>query len=113
MTREVEALMQQGKWNEALTECQKLIEQQPVNPRAHGYLGMCFMRLNKFAEAEPAFRKAITLDPNFWEAGVRLAQCLDRQLKDKEGLQIAEHYLKMRPHDHALQTLVNGLWRQQ
>jgi predicted Zn-dependent protease len=110
---EVESLMQQGKWSEALAQCQALIAQQPVNPRLHGYLGVCFMRMNKFAEAEAAFRKAITLDPNFWEAGVRLAQCLDRQLKYKEALQIAEHYLHMRPNDHVLQGLVNGLRRQQ
>ena len=113
MTRELELLMQQGKWNEALAACQALIEQQPVNPRLHGYLGFIYTKQNNISGAETAFRKAITLDPNFVEAGVKLAQLLDRQMKYKEALQIAEHYLQMRPNDNNLKVLVNGLRRQQ
>jgi predicted Zn-dependent protease len=105
--------MQQGKWEEALLQCQALLQVQPINPRLHGYLGICLLRKNDFVGAEAAFRKAITLEPSFWEAGVRLAQVLDRQLKYKEALQIAEHYLHMRPNEHSLQVLVNGLRRQQ
>jgi tetratricopeptide (TPR) repeat protein len=112
MTREVEILMQQGKWQEALAECQKLIQQQPAIPKLHGYLGFCYMKLNQIPQAEAAFRKAITLDPNYWEAGIKLAQCLDRMMKYKEALQIAEHYQHMRPNDPALASLVNGLRRQ-
>lgn len=112
MTREIETLMQQGKWQEAVVQCQALIDQQPAIPKLHGYLGFCNMKLNKVDQAEAAFRRAITLDPNYWEAGVKLAQCLDRMMKYKEALQIAEHYLHMRPNEAALQALVNGLRRQ-
>ena len=112
MTQEIDNLMRQGKWDEALAQCQALIQMQPVNPKLHGFLGLIYARKNDMPHAEAAFRKAITLDPNFWEAGVRLAQVLDRMMKYKEGLQIAEHYLKMRPNDPALQALVNGLRRQ-
>lgn len=112
MTREIECLMQQGKWDDAMVQIQALIQLQPVNPRLHAYLGMCHMRKNDFKQAEPCFRKAITLDPNFWEAGVRLAQCLDRLLNYKEALQVAEKYLVMRPNDPTLRALVNGLKRQ-
>jgi tetratricopeptide (TPR) repeat protein len=112
MTREVEILMQQGKWAEAVTACQALIQQQPVVPKLHGLLGFCYMKLNNFIAAEAAFRKAVTLEPNYWEAGIKLAQCLDRMLKYKEALQVAEFYLPMRPNDPALLALVNGLRRQ-
>lgn len=112
MTREIETLMQQGKWQEAVVQCQVLIDQQPAIPKLHGYLGFCNMKLNKVEQAEAAFRRAITLDPNYWEAGVKLAQCLDRMMKYKEALQIAEDYLHMRPNEAALQALVNGLRRQ-
>lgn len=113
MTRELETLIQQGKWDDAIAQCQAIIVAQPVNPKLHAYLGMCFLKKNDFPNAEVAFRKAITLDPNFWEAGVKLAQVLDRQLKYKDALQVAEHYLHLRPNEHALQVLVNGLRRQQ
>lgn len=112
MTEEVDNLVRQGKWDEALVKCQALVQFQPVNPKLHGYLGLIYARKNDLPNAEAAFRKAITLDPNFWEAGIRLAQVLDRMMKYKEGLQIAEHYLKMRPNEAALQALVNGLRRQ-
>lgn len=112
MTREVEILMQQGKWQEAVTGCQDLIQQQPVNPKFHGMLGFCYFKLNNFVSAESAFRRAITLEPNYWEAGIKLAQCLDRMMKYKEALQVAEFYLTMRPNDQALLALVNGLRRQ-
>ena len=112
MTREVEILMQQGKWNDALAAIQALIHEHPTTPKLHGYLGFCYMKLNNFQAAEAAFRKAITLDPNYWEAGIKLAQCLDRLMKYKEALQVAEHYLPMRPNDPALVALVKGLRRQ-
>jgi predicted Zn-dependent protease len=112
MTEEVDNLMRQGKFDEALVKCQALVQLQPISPKLHGYLGLIYARKNDLPNAEASFRKAITLDPNFWEAGVRLAQVLDRMMKYKEGLQIAEHYLKMRPNEPALQALVNGLRRQ-
>lgn len=112
MTQEVENLLKQGKLDEAVAQCQVLIQQQPINPKLHGYLGMIYARKNNFPMAEASLRKAITLDPNFVEAGVMLARVLDRMMKYKEGLQVAEHYLHMRPNDQALVVLVNGLRRQ-
>ena len=112
MTQEIENLLKQGKVDEALAQCQVFIQQQPINPKLHGYLGMIYARKNDFQMAEASLRKAITLDPNFVEAGVMLARVLDRMMKYKEGLQIAEHYLRMRPNDPALVALVNGLRRQ-
>jgi predicted Zn-dependent protease len=112
LTRELEILMQQNKWAEALPACQALIQEHPTTPKLHGYLGFINMKLNNLQNAEAAFRKAITLDPNYWEAGVKLAQVLDRMMKYKEGLQVAESFLPMRPNDPALNALVNGLRRQ-
>ena len=113
MLSEIEKLMQQGNWEGAMAAAQQAVSDLPVNPRAHAYLGMCYYRKNDFASASQCFRKAVTLDPNFWEAGVKLAQSLDRQLQYKEALQVAEHYLHQRPNDTTLRTLVNGLRRQQ
>ena len=112
MTKEVEILIQQGKWQEAAAQCQALIEQQPALPKLHGYLGYCLMKLNNIDGAIAAFRRAITLDPKYWEAGIQLARCLDRQMKYKEALQVAESFLPMRPNDPGLNALINGLRRQ-
>lgn len=112
MLADIEKFMQQGNWEGAMAASQEAIVAQPVNPRAHAYLGMCHYRKNDFVSASQCFQRAVTLDPNFWEAGVKLAQSLDRQLKYKEALQVAEHYLHMRPNDATLKTLVNGLRRQ-
>lgn len=113
MQAEIERQMQSGRWDDALRQCQDLLQTQPVNAKLNAYLGICHFRKNEFELAATAFRRAITLDPQMWEAATKLVQCLDRLMQYKEALQIGEHYLHLRPNDHALQTLVNGLRRQQ
>jgi predicted Zn-dependent protease len=113
MLQEVEGLMQKGQWDDAITRLQAILQMQPVNARLHGYLGVCYYKKNKFEEAATEFRKAVTLEPHFWEAGVKLAQSLDRLMRYKEALEVAEHYLHLKPNDGTLQALVNGLRRQQ
>lgn len=112
MLAEIEKLMQTGDWEEAMVQCQAMLQVQPVNAKLNAYLGLCHFRKNQFAEAAVSFRKAVLLDPQFKDAGIKLAQCLDRLMQYKEGLAVAKEFLRMYPNDHTLQALVNGLQRQ-
>jgi len=101
--------MQRGDWDAAITECKGALQVTPTNAKIRAYLGMCLFRKNEFALAAEEFRKATTLDPNFWQAGTKLAQCLDRLRRHEEAYEVARHWLRVMPADHTLQGLVLGL----
>jgi len=62
-------------------------------PLAHFLLGVALLRLKELPRAAEAFRAALSLNPNFAQAHVRLAWIL-RQLGDKAGA--ADHRRRLR-----------------
>jgi tetratricopeptide (TPR) repeat protein len=111
ITDEVEKLIGLGQWEEAKTQCERLVVEYPTNARARAYLGLCYFRKNDFCEAAPHFRQAMLLDDKFWEAAFKLAQCLDRMLRFDEALEAARAAHCLKPSDPAITALVNGLER--
>jgi tetratricopeptide (TPR) repeat protein len=73
---------------------------------------MCHFRKAEYDLAVEPFRKASILDPNFWEAGAKLAQCYDRLKRYEEAYTVAKEWLHVRPSDHTLQGLVEALKHQ-
>ncbi len=66
-------------------------------PMGHFLLGAALVRLKNYARAAEAFRVAVSLNPNFPQAHLRLALLLQHRLKDPAGA--AEHlriYREMR-----------------
>ncbi len=108
----IEAAMQRGDWQGAIVQCQAALQVTPTNPKLHAYLGMCYFRLNDFASAEPCFRRASVLDETFWQAGAKLAQCLDRLNRREEAFVVAKHWLNVNPSDNTLRGLVELLQHQ-
>ncbi len=105
----IDALMLKGAWDDAIIECKAVLQLQPTNARLHGLLGMCHFRKGEYDKALEPFRKASVLDPKFWEAGVKLAQCYDRLRRYEEAYTTAKEWLRVRPQDHTLQGLVELL----
>ena len=112
MTEEVEQMMGRGDWDGALASCQQLVVDHPSSAKLHGYLGLCFYRRASYGDAAACFRKALLLDEKFWEAALKLAQCLDRMMQYEEALDAARVAHKLRPSDPTINVLVNGLERQ-
>jgi predicted AlkP superfamily phosphohydrolase/phosphomutase/tetratricopeptide (TPR) repeat protein len=54
-------------------------------PMAHFLLGVALVRLKQYSRALEAFRTALTLNPNFPQAHLRLAMLLRARLNDPEG----------------------------
>ncbi len=101
--------MQQGRWDEAVHACQCALQVQPISPKLHAYLGVCYFRQEKFENAIDSLRRATMLDPQFVDAGVKLAQAYDRLRRYEEAYVVAQEFLRIRPGDRTLQGLVNGL----
>ncbi len=108
----IEALMQRQAWDEAIMECKAALQLQPTSALLNGYLGMCYFRKAEYALAVEPFRKASILDPKFWQAGAKLAQCYDRLKRYEEAYEVAKDWLKVKPNDHTLQGLVDALKHQ-
>jgi tetratricopeptide (TPR) repeat protein len=104
-------LLQQGKWEEAEAECRRLIVEHPINARVHALLGICMFRQQKFASAAEELRKAVILDPTFWEAFLKLAQAYDRLQRYEDALTAAREGLKLQPNDKHLELMVQSLSR--
>jgi Flp pilus assembly protein TadD len=104
--------MRQGDWEGAKAATQAALLQVPTNPHLHAYLGICFFRQNRFEEAEPCFRRASTLDPGFWQAGAKHAQCLYQLRRREEAYQVAKHWSSVNPNDNTLRGLIHTLQHQ-
>jgi len=111
MISAVEDLLKSGRWADALAMAEKLVEQQPLNARAHAYAGLCHFRMGNYEQAIAPLQRAITLDENHWEAGIKLAQALDRLQRYEEALDIVNRCLVIRPSDPTLIHLQSGLQR--
>jgi Tfp pilus assembly protein PilF len=62
-------------------------------------LGIALSKLNKFDEAKAAYRQAIQINPNFFEAYGNLGTVLQRQGKLSEAISCYQQGLKINPQD--------------
>ncbi len=62
-SRQAVALAMEGRWQEAITANQDLIENFPDDVNAYNRLGRAYMELGDYSKAEEAYRRAIELDP--------------------------------------------------
>jgi tetratricopeptide (TPR) repeat protein len=108
----IETHMQNGRWEEAEHACNAALQVQPTSAKLHAYLGMCYFRRSICDKAVDSFKKATLLDPNFVDAGIKLAQSYDRLQRYEEAYATAVEWLRIRPADRTLQGLVHGLQHQ-
>jgi predicted AlkP superfamily phosphohydrolase/phosphomutase/tetratricopeptide (TPR) repeat protein len=73
------------KFDAAVGRALDALERVHDNPLAHFLLGSALTGLQEFERAADAFRAAISFNPNFPEAHVRLAALLEKHLNDPES----------------------------
>jgi Flp pilus assembly protein TadD len=106
---EIGRFMAAGQWEGAKAASEELVNERPTLPAAHAYLGLCHYHFSDFAEAEKCFRRATTLDPHYWEAGIKHVQCLDRLQQFEEAYEVAQYWQKEQPNNATIAGLVHGL----
>ena len=57
------ALAMEGRWREAVSANQSLVESFPNDVNAYNRLGRAYMELGEYSQAEEAYRRAMELDP--------------------------------------------------
>jgi tetratricopeptide (TPR) repeat protein len=86
-------LFNEQKYENALTEFEKVIKNDPLNKEAYYYRGLTFLKVEKYSEAITPFKKVLELDPKY--SGAR------------RNLGIA--YLNLQFNDLALQDLTKSI----
>lgn len=99
-------LIQRGDWANAESQATETLASQPTNARVHAYLGLCRFHRMDFESAAQSFRTATFLDPQYWQAGAKLAQCYERLHRLEEGLEVCQEFIRVQPADHTLQGLL-------
>ena len=62
-SRQAVALAMEGRWREAVSANQSLIENFPSDANAYNRLGRAYMELGEYSQAEEAYRRAMEHDP--------------------------------------------------
>ena len=99
MVEDNEALMKEGKWDEAETALLDFVSLHPENSQGHALLGLCLGRKGEISTASVQFQCAWILDPRNWEAGKNLLKCYEYLGSHKEALELAHGILRVRPSD--------------
>jgi tetratricopeptide (TPR) repeat protein len=105
----IEGLMRQGNWDDAMLACRSALQVQPTNAKMHAYLGLCQFQKQDWQGAAGSFQKATALQPDFWQAGAKLAQSLERMRRYPEALDVAREFARVQPNDITLQGLIRYL----
>ena len=89
-----EIYRKQGRNKDAINTYQRALLVEPKNHRVWNELGLIFMQVNSFEEAERAFSKAGELDQNFGWAASNLALAYANQGKYQEAIEACQRSLK-------------------
>ena len=84
------AAVSQGLADDAITNLQQAIALHPQYVRALNDLGVVYLKLERFAEAESTFRKAIEVNKRFFHPRLNLGLVLGKQGKYQEALEVLE-----------------------
>jgi chemotaxis protein methyltransferase CheR len=75
-------------YEHALRRYEAVVKIEPTLPEAHYFVGLTLRKQRKYAEALPAFRRAVFLEPTFWCASYQLGAMALRV--GKRALQVQE-----------------------
>jgi serine/threonine-protein kinase len=92
-------LLEERKWDEAISALRAAISAQPDNAVAHNNLGVALQTTGNVALAIPEFREAISLQPDYLEAHSNLGQSLEKQNDLNGSITEYREVLRLKPDD--------------
>ena len=88
-----------GNWTNASQDLEAVVQADPDNGNAWLQSGRARMYLLKYADAEAAFRKYMSMKPNDRLAYASLAWCLSKQQRNEEVVELLEKRVGSAPDD--------------
>jgi tetratricopeptide (TPR) repeat protein len=92
-------LYELSRYQQAATEFQKALSQDPDDASIHTFLGSCFFYEDQYPEAEAALREGIRLSPDWSESYRILANCCFYQSRAEEGHRLIQTAIQLSPED--------------
>jgi tetratricopeptide (TPR) repeat protein len=92
-------LYELSRYQQAATEFQKAISNDPEDASIHTFLGSCFFYEDKYPEAEAELREGIRLSPDWSESYRILANCCFYQSRAEEGHALIQTAIQLAPED--------------
>jgi Flp pilus assembly protein TadD len=86
--RQATDAIQRDDLDQAIRDLQRAIDADAKYVRAVNDLGVIYLRLNRLAEAESTFRRAIEMSKRFFHPRMNLGLALNRQRKYKEAIEV-------------------------
>ena len=96
-----------GEYDNAVTELQTAIKDDPTNAEIYFYLGKCYME-KKFTDAVDAFKQAVDLDPQYTEAYYHLGMVYNKLDMYREAIAALRQVLQIE-EDHPGALLQIGI----
>lgn len=93
------ALLYAGQSDAALVEARAAAKSLPDSPSAHFVLGLAARAEDELAEAEPAFRRVLEIDPADSGARIHLGQVYLQQRQFDQALPLFREALETEPHN--------------
>lgn len=90
-----------GRNEDAVGLYELILTHVPDNAEAHGGLGAAFGGLGRYSAAIDALRRAVELDPRYFEAWAFLAEALVQQGKTVDAMDCFENSLEIQPFNAA------------
>jgi tetratricopeptide (TPR) repeat protein len=91
---------QMGNYEHTVEVCRHALELDPKLPRAHYFVGLALIRLNRSAEATQELRDELQLDPDKTDVQFHLAFSLLQQSKNEPAVELLKTVVARNP-DHA------------
>jgi tetratricopeptide (TPR) repeat protein len=112
--RTARTLCEQGRWREVLAFAQRWHAENPADYKALYYAGLGFSGTGQFAEAEAAYRLALTMHTSDFKVWNNLAGLLyENMRREAEGIRCLEAALQIDPrHKLGWSNLASMVGRQ-
>jgi Flp pilus assembly protein TadD len=106
--QEAEELLQKQRYSEAKEKLQALIGTQAKNPQAWFDLGYTHSHLGETKDAVAAYRKAVELEPNWFEANLNLGIDLTKSGDPASAVPVLRHAVELKPSSKGSAQQVSG-----
>ena len=93
-------LLDQGKYDEAIAEFQKVLQTDPNLASVHYNLGVAYERKNQAADAQAQYNEAIRLKPDFGEAYLSLGNSYLAEKKSDKAMEAFSKATELIPDNY-------------